>query len=47
MRAPGNPIKGYSHMPVLCDEAIFYLNIKKGGRYVDGTFGMGGMPVVF
>ena len=42
MRAPGNPIKGYSHMPVLCDEAIFYLNVKKGGRYVDGTFGMGG-----
>ena len=29
-------------MPVLCDEAIFYLNVKKGGRYVDGTFGMGG-----
>ena len=42
MSAHGNPTKGYSHMPVLCDEAIFYLNIKKGGRYVDGTFGMGG-----
>ena len=32
----------YEHIPVLCDEAICHLNIRNGGRYVDGTFGKGG-----
>ena len=32
----------YEHIPVLCDEAICQLNIRNGGRYVDGTFGKGG-----
>ena len=32
----------YDHIPVLCDEAICQLNIRQGGRYVDGTFGKGG-----
>ena len=32
----------YEHIPVLCDEAICHLNIRQGGRYVDGTFGKGG-----
>ena len=32
----------YEHIPVLCDEAICQLNIRQGGRYVDGTFGKGG-----
>lgn len=30
------------HEPVLIKEVIKYLNIKKGGVYVDGTFGRGG-----
>ena len=32
----------YEHIPVLCDEAICHLNVRNGGRYVDGTFGKGG-----
>ena len=30
------------HVPVLLKEAIDGLAVKKGGRYVDGTFGRGG-----
>jgi 16S rRNA (cytosine1402-N4)-methyltransferase len=30
------------HLPVLCQESIDALNIQDGGRYVDGTFGLGG-----
>jgi len=28
------------HLPVLCLEAIDALNIREGGCYVDGTFGV-------
>ena len=31
-----------NHFPVLFEEVIEYLNIKKNGVYVDGTVGMGG-----
>ena len=30
------------HMPVLLDEAIGLLKVRKGGTYVDGTVGLGG-----
>ena len=30
------------HIPVLLNEAITGLNIKKNGIYIDGTFGRGG-----
>jgi len=30
------------HIPVLLDETIASLDVKQGGRYVDGTFGRGG-----
>lgn len=30
------------HKPVLLKEAIEYLNIKKGGKYIDATVGLGG-----
>ena len=30
------------HIPVLLNEAIAGLNIKKNGIYIDGTFGRGG-----
>lgn len=32
----------YEHTPVLVEETIKYLNCKKDGIYVDGTFGRGG-----
>ena len=32
----------YSHVPVMLAEAVDALNVKPGGRYVDGTFGRGG-----
>lgn len=32
----------YKHIPVLLDETIEYLNIKKDGIYIDGTLGRGG-----
>ncbi len=31
-----------SHYPVMLNEVIFSLNIKKNGIYVDGTYGVGG-----
>ena len=34
--------KNKSHIPVLRDEVKFFLNIKKGKTFVDGTFGAGG-----
>ena len=30
------------HVPVMLREAVDYLNIKKGGIYLDGTLGGGG-----
>ncbi|CAG8583297.1 9066_t:CDS:2 [Cetraspora pellucida] len=30
------------HVPVMLKEVLDYLNLKKGGVYVDGTFGQGG-----
>lgn len=38
-RTWGSDVK---HVPVLLKEAIDRLAVKKGGRYVDGTFGRGG-----
>ncbi|HUM56458.1 MAG TPA: 16S rRNA (cytosine(1402)-N(4))-methyltransferase, partial [Bacillota bacterium] len=32
----------FSHMPVLLNESIDYMNIKKDGIYADGTLGGGG-----
>ena len=32
----------FNHIPVLLNECIGCLNIKKGGIYVDGTLGGGG-----
>ncbi|HKL76133.1 MAG TPA: 16S rRNA (cytosine(1402)-N(4))-methyltransferase RsmH [Halanaerobiales bacterium] len=32
----------YNHQPVLLNECIDYLNIKKDGIYIDGTLGRGG-----
>ena len=32
----------FVHKPVLLDECIHYLNIKKDGIYVDGTLGGAG-----
>jgi len=33
---------GDVHMPVLLNETVALLDVKRGGRYVDGTFGRGG-----
>lgn len=33
---------GFSHVPVLLNEVLSGLNLKKGGAYVDGTVGGGG-----
>lgn len=30
------------HVPVLLKEALEYLNVKRGGKYIDATFGAGG-----
>jgi len=30
------------HIPVMLNEVLNYLNLKKGGIYVDCTFGRGG-----
>ena len=30
------------HTPVLLQEAVDQLNVFKGGRYIDATFGSGG-----
>ncbi|WP_422667161.1 16S rRNA (cytosine(1402)-N(4))-methyltransferase RsmH [Buchnera aphidicola] len=32
----------FQHIPVMCQETIHSLHIKKNGIYIDGTFGMGG-----
>lgn len=32
----------FRHKPVLCEEAITYLNVKPDGIYVDGTLGGAG-----
>jgi 16S rRNA (cytosine1402-N4)-methyltransferase len=32
----------YKHRPVLLEEAVKALNIRPGGKYLDGTFGRGG-----
>ncbi len=37
-----NPIKPSLHKSVLIEEVIEHLNLKKGGIYVDATFGCGG-----
>src|SRR5215469_16145763 len=31
-----------SHVPVLLKEAIDFLNVRRGGTYIDGTVGLGG-----
>lgn len=35
-------MSGYEHRPVLLEEAVEALNIRPGGKYLDGTFGRGG-----
>ena len=42
MKAGMEVFAGTGHLPVLCQEAIDALNIREGGCYVDGTFGVGG-----
>ena len=37
--------KNKKHIPVLLNEVIKFLNIKKNGIYIDGTFGNGGHSV--
>lgn len=32
----------YSHIPVMADECVAYLNVRRGGVYVDGTVGGAG-----
>ena len=36
--APG----GYEHIPVMADECLKYLSVKRGGVYIDGTIGGAG-----
>ena len=31
-----------SHVPVLLKEAIEFLNVRRGGTYIDATVGLGG-----
>ncbi|MBQ7413589.1 MAG: 16S rRNA (cytosine(1402)-N(4))-methyltransferase RsmH [Alphaproteobacteria bacterium] len=35
-------MEAVSHIPVLLDEVLEYLNCRTGGTYIDGTFGAGG-----
>jgi hypothetical protein len=37
-----NGAKGAPHVSVLLEEVLAYLNVRPGGRYLDGTFGAGG-----
>jgi 16S rRNA (cytosine1402-N4)-methyltransferase len=34
--------RGVSHVPVLLKEAIDFLNVRRGGTYIDATVGLGG-----
>ena len=36
------PAMPADHIPVMRDEAVEALNLRAGGRYLDGTFGRGG-----
>ena len=36
------PAMPADHIPVTRDEAVEALNLRAGGRYLDGTFGRGG-----
>ena len=42
MKIVDKDIKRLSHIPVLKEEVKYFLNIKQGKTYVDGTFGAGG-----
>jgi 16S rRNA (cytosine1402-N4)-methyltransferase len=42
MKADMEVFTDAGHLPVLCQEAVDALNIRRGGCYVDGTFGVGG-----
>ncbi|HKR83220.1 MAG TPA: 16S rRNA (cytosine(1402)-N(4))-methyltransferase, partial [Terriglobales bacterium] len=33
---------GRRHVPVLLKEAIHFLNVRRGGTYIDATLGFGG-----
>jgi len=37
-----NIMMGYSHVPVLLDEALYHLNLKNGQTIIDATLGLGG-----
>ena len=36
------PVPDRPHIPVLLDEVIAHLGVRRGGVYIDGTFGAGG-----
>ncbi len=36
-----------AHIPVMRDEVVELMNVRDGGRYVDGTFGAGGYTAAF